>query len=383
LDLQIIQRIVDPKIAEIESPQVFPDNLFEFVLKALKQIGSSASILLKSLSVETLSSEQLRILCDCPEFDWSFIKRNVGRSIADWLFQQSHLEEKFTQYSKETRNEVSGLKQIIENQQTQIATHIQNTHKKLEDQINQLRKGLKDQQTEFQARCNDIQKKLQEQTNGLKKGLADQQTAFHSHINVTQSTLTAQVNEFRKGFTDQQTAFQEHSNATQKQLKVQCDEFQSQLETQQKELQTLLTNRRNEFQEFRMKTAKSVEFFHDAQISANDLSVTLDGRFGPLHGIIDFLTVNRGNVVARKFVEVSSNDPSPQQDNPEFPAMNVTKLFQRNLFSTNGEIESSYIEYKFVGMRIKLKYYSIKPDNRGNSKQSSVGKVTSILFNQI
>jgi hypothetical protein len=83
LDLQIIQRIVDPKIGEIESPQVFPDNLFEFVLKALKQIGNRASILLKSVSIETLSTEQLRILCDCPQFDWSFIKRNVGRRIAD------------------------------------------------------------------------------------------------------------------------------------------------------------------------------------------------------------------------------------------------------------------------------------------------------------
>jgi hypothetical protein len=61
LDLQVIHRIVDPKIAEIESPQVFPDNLFEFILKALKQIGSSASILLRNVSIEILSSEQLRI----------------------------------------------------------------------------------------------------------------------------------------------------------------------------------------------------------------------------------------------------------------------------------------------------------------------------------
>jgi hypothetical protein len=105
------------------------------------------------------------------------------------------------------------------------------------------------------------------------------------------------------------------------------------------------------------------------QISENSLSVTREEKFGPLHGIIDFLTINSGDVVDRGLMEVSSNDPIPQQDNHEFDAKNVTKLFQRNLFGTSGAIESPYIEYKFVGMKIKPTSYSIKSDNRGNEEQ--------------
>jgi hypothetical protein len=88
IPLPILDRIVSPQIQLIQNPQKFPNDLFQFALRAVRQIDS-ASVLLRGLSLETLSADQLRELCNCREFDWSFLQERAGQSIAEWLQKQA------------------------------------------------------------------------------------------------------------------------------------------------------------------------------------------------------------------------------------------------------------------------------------------------------
>jgi hypothetical protein len=108
------------------------------------------------------------------------------------LFQQSHLEELFRQYSIETVNAVEQLKQIIGNQQTKIETHIQDTQKRLTTQDNELTGSLNDQQTKIETHIQDTQNRLTTQDNELRKGLTDQQIARQAHSSDTQKKLEEQ-----------------------------------------------------------------------------------------------------------------------------------------------------------------------------------------------
>jgi hypothetical protein len=128
LNLGILERVISRETAKIQERETFPPYLFELVMRLLKAKGVSASLLLTDLSIETLSAEQLRALRDCKEFDWSYVRENVGRDIANWVDDQEQLE-------RNTRNRLEAFNRVmnerLENNEIRIQAFVEKTESEL------------------------------------------------------------------------------------------------------------------------------------------------------------------------------------------------------------------------------------------------------------
>jgi hypothetical protein len=97
LSLPVLSRVVSSVIAP---RQAISPGVFDFLLRCLDQLGGSASILFRSVSIPTLTVEQHHRLIDQGKLEWSLVGDNIGRQVSQLLDQVTGLAQQLAAYEQ-------------------------------------------------------------------------------------------------------------------------------------------------------------------------------------------------------------------------------------------------------------------------------------------
>jgi vacuolar-type H+-ATPase subunit I/STV1 len=138
---------------------------------------------LKNLSIKTLSAEQLRALSDCKAFNWSYVREKAPRNIANYLYNQRHLEEN-------TRNQLEGFNRVMNERLENLQKQFQEFVERMESELATFR----NEQKELRAQDVELSRELATECSELRRELTKHRDESKTELKTQCDGLTSKLN---------------------------------------------------------------------------------------------------------------------------------------------------------------------------------------------
>lgn len=152
---------------------VDPLKLFNFLMKCLEKLGSSASVLFTGVSLADLTLEQVYTLQNTPTFDWSYFGESKGRIYHELITRSLRQHQNMDDLAKYNRE----FRQLNAKLREDLATTREQWAAKRASEAEGLRKSMADSMASFEAHLTSERRRFDAALDTFKRDVSEEAIA--------------------------------------------------------------------------------------------------------------------------------------------------------------------------------------------------------------